>query len=173
MITGYSALLDGIGLGGIDIAYILIGMLVMILVLLILIIVQMVQASKLKKRLNRFLMGNDGMSMEQDIISLIEDNKFLKINADKNKKEMRELRRKFEHSYQKMGLVKYDAFQQMGGQLSFSLCLLDNNNNGFIINSVHSAEGCYSYTKEIKAGKSSLLLGEEEKEALEIAMSQK
>ena len=164
MITGYSALLDGIGLGGIDIAYILIGMLVMILVLLILIIVQMVQASKLKKRLNRFLMGNDGMSMEQDIISLIEDNKFLKIDADKNKKEMRELRRKFEHSYQKMGLVKYDAFQQMGGQLSFSLCLLDNNNNGFIINSVHSAEGCYSYTKEIKAGESSLLLGEEEKE---------
>lgn len=173
MITGYSALLDGIGLGGIDIAYILIGMLVMILVLLILIIVQMVQASKLKKRLNRFLVGNDGMSMEQDIISLIEDNKFLKIDADKNKKEMRELRRKFEHSYQKMGLVKYDAFQQMGGQLSFSLCLLDNNNNGFIINSVHSAEGCYSYTKEIKAGESSLLLGEEEKEALEIAMSQK
>ena len=173
MITGYSALLDGIGLGGIDIAYILIGMLIMILVLLILIIVQMVQASKLKKRLNRFLMGNDGMSMEQDIISLIEDNKFLKIDADKNKKEMRELRRKFEHSYQKMGLVKYDAFQQMGGQLSFSLCLLDNNNNGFIINSVHSAEGCYSYTKEIKAGESSLLLGEEEKEALEIAMSQK
>lgn len=173
MITGYSALLDGIGLGGIDIAYILIGMLAMILVLLILIIVQMVQTSKLKKRLNRFLMGNDGMSMEQDIISLIEDNKFLKIDADKNKKEMRELRRKFEHSYQKMGLVKYDAFQQMGGQLSFSLCLLDDNNNGFIINSVHSAEGCYSYTKEIKAGESSLLLGEEEKEALEIAMSQK
>lgn len=173
MITGYSALLDGIGLGDIDIAYILIGMLVMILVLLILIIVQMVQASKLKKRLNRFLMGNDGMSMEQDIISLIEDNKFLKIDADKNKKEMRELRRKFENSYQKLGLVKYDAFQQMGGQLSFSLCLLDDNNNGFIINSVHSAEGCYSYTKEIKAGESSLLLGEEEKEALEIAMSQK
>ena len=137
MITGYSALLDGIGLGDIDIAYILIGMLVMILVLLILIIVQMVQASKLKKRLNRFLMGNDGMSMEQDIISLIEDNKFLKIDADKNKKEMRELRRKFENSYQKLGLVKYDAFQQMGGQLSFSLCLLDDNNNGFIINSVH------------------------------------
>lgn len=66
----------------------------MILVLLILIIVQMVQASKLKKRLNRFLMGNDGMSMEQDIISLIEDNKFLKIDADKNKKEMRELQQK-------------------------------------------------------------------------------
>ena len=43
-----------------------------------------------------------------------------------------------ESAYQKMGLVKYDAFNQMGGQLSFSLALLDENNNGFIINSVHS-----------------------------------
>ena len=70
-----------------------------------------------------------------------------------------------------MGLVKYDAFQQMGGQLSFSLALLDENDNGFIINSVHSAEGCYSYTKEIKNGVCSLTLGDEEKKALDIAMA--
>jgi hypothetical protein len=67
-------------------------------------------------------------------------------------------------------LVKYDAFNQMGGQLSFSLALLDENNNGFILNSVHSAEGCYSYTKEIVNGESSISLGEEEKQALNNAM---
>ena len=71
-----------------------------------------------------------------------------------------------------MGLVKYDAFRQMGGQLSFCLCLLDDNNNGFIINSVHSTEGCYSYTKEIKAGESILDLGAEEAEALTIALGE-
>ena len=54
--------------------------------------------------------------------------------------------------YDTVGIIKYDAFQQMGGKLSFSLALLDENNNGFIINSVHSTEGCYSYTKEIKNG---------------------
>lgn len=48
-----------------------------------------------------------------------------------------------------------------------------NNNNGFITIPYIVPKGCYSYTKEIKAGESSLLLGEEEKEALEIAMSQK
>ena len=57
----------------------------------------------------------------------------------------------------------------MGGQLSFSLCLLNENNNGFIINSVHSTDGCYSYTKEIKNGESTISLGTEEAEALEIA----
>ncbi len=68
-----------------------------------------------------------------------------------------------------MGLVKYDAFSQMGGQLSFCLALLNEKNNGFIINSVHSAEGCYSYTKEIKNGQSDISLGKEEEEALAIA----
>ena len=51
-----------------------------------------------------------------------------------------------------------------------SIAKLDENNNGFILNSVHSTEGCYSYTKEINAGVSSLTLGKEEEEALRIAM---
>ena len=60
----------------------------------------------------------------------------------------------------------------MGGQLSFSLALLDENNNGFLINSVHSTEGCYSYTKEIKQGECSISLSEEEVKALELAMGE-
>ena len=77
-----------------------------------------------------------------------------------------------ESTFQKMGLVKYDAFNQMGGQLSFCLVLLDENNSGFIINSVHSTEGCYSYTKEIKLGESSIPLGKEEEEAMAMAMGE-
>ena len=77
-----------------------------------------------------------------------------------------------EEACQKLGLVKYDAFNQMGGQLSFSLALLDENNNGFIINSVHSTEGCYSYTKEIKNGECKISLGQEEAEALAIAIGE-
>ena len=57
----------------------------------------------------------------------------------------------------------------MGGQLSYSLALLDENNNGFIINSVHSTEGCYSYSKEIRNGDNSISLSQEEAEALAIA----
>ena len=68
-----------------------------------------------------------------------------------------------------MGLVRYDAFNQMGGQLSYSLALLDENNNGFIINSVHSTEGCYSYSKEIRNGDNNISLSAEESEALAIA----
>lgn len=170
-----STFLNQIGLGGFDLGYLFVGMIVLsvvVLILIILLIVQINKTGKLKKRLDKFVLGKDGVSLEQDIIGLFEDNKFLKNSTEKNKKDIRTLYRKMENTYQKMGLVKYDAFNQMGGQLSFSLALLDENNNGFIMNSVHSTEGCYTYTKEIKNGKSSISLGSEEAEALAIAMGE-
>ena len=170
-----STFLNQIGLGGFDLGYLLIGMAVIILlllILLILLIVQIRKTSKLKKRLDKFLTGKDGTSLEQDIAGLYEDNKFLKANTEKNKKDFRTLYKNMESAYQKMGLVKYDAFNQMGGQLSFCLALLDENNNGFIINSVHSTEGCYVYTKEVKLGESAIPLGKEEEEAMAMAMGE-
>ena len=126
----------------------------------------------MKYRLNKLVKGKDSLSLEDEINELIEDNRYLKENTENNKKDISNLYRKLESAYQKIGLVKYDAFNQMGGQLSFSLALLDENNNGFIINSVHSTEGCYSYTKEIKNGISALSLGKEEEEALAIAIGE-
>ena len=87
------------------------------------------------------MLGKNAKNLETDIVGLYEDNKFIKISLEKNKKDINTLYRKFESSFQKIGLTKYDAFSQMGGQLSFCLALLDENNNGFILNSVHSAEG--------------------------------
>ena len=173
--TNNSSFLNEIGLGYFDLGYLLAvvaALAVLILILLILLIVQMVKVRKLRKRLDKFVLGKDGESLEEDIASLYEDNKLLKTNDEKNKKDIRTLYKKLESAYQKSGLIKYDAFSQMGGQLSFSLALLDENNNGFIINSVHSVEGCYSYTKEIKNGECSLELGKEEAEALAIAMGE-
>ena len=76
-------------------------------------------------------------------------------------------------TFQKVGLVKYDAFQEMGGKLSFSLCLLNEKEDGFLINAMHSREGCYTYIKEIIAGNCVIILSEEEKEALDMAKAYK
>lgn len=165
-----SDFLTMIGLGGVDIGYILVGIAAVLLILLILLIVLLVKYSKIKKRYDKFMKGKNASSLEDDMHSVFEDMKLLKSNADRNKKDIRILYKNMEKTFQKLGIVKYDAFQQMGGQLSFSLALLDENNDGFIINSVHSSEGCYSYTKEIKGGTSSISLGAEEEKALNIAM---
>lgn len=159
-----------IGLEGLDIGYILIGIIAVLLILFILLIVLLVKYSKIKKRYDKFMRGKNAVSLEDDIRGVFDDMKLLKATAEKNKKDIRILYKNMERTFQKMGLVKYDAFNQMGGQLSFSLALLDENNDGFILNSVHSSEGCYSYTKEIKGGTSPISLGAEEEKALHIAM---
>ena len=75
-----------------------------------------------------------------------------------------------ENCIQKCGLVKYDAFNEMGGKLSFALAFLDSNNNGWIMNAMHSREGCFTYAKEIVKGESYVELAEEEAEALDRAI---
>lgn len=154
---------------GFDSDYIIIGLAAVCIILLVMMIVNMVQTSKLKKKYETFMKGKNAKSLEETLIkrldqidSLIEANK---ANEDNIKKIFSNMR----FTFQKIGLVKYDAFNEMGGKLSFSLALLSESNSGFVLNAVHSREGCYTYIKEIIDGNSVLTLAEEEKEALEIA----
>ncbi len=159
-----------LGLGNIDIGIMLIVLAAIILLLIILNIVNICSIRKLKKKYEIFMQGKNVKSLENEIIGLFEDNKFIKNSIEKNKKDIQTLYKKFESSFQKIGIIKYDAFREIGGKLSFSLALLDENNNGFILNSVHSTDACYSYTKEITNGHCNISLGKEEEEALNMAM---
>lgn len=164
-----SNFLTMIGLGGVDIGYLLAGIAGLLLILLVLLLVLLIKYTKIKKRYDKFMSGKDAASLEDDMRAVFEDMKLLKSNVEKDKKDIRTLYKNMEKTFQKLGIVKYDAFNEMGGKLSFSLALLNENDDGFIINSVHSSEGCYSYTKEIKGGASKISLGAEEQRALDIA----
>lgn len=166
-----SNLLNMIGLGSVDVGILLLGLLVINVILLILIIMAFVQISRFTKKYKKFMQGKNGGSLETDIMKLYEDNTFIKASVEKNKKDIAELFEKHQTAFQKMGLVKYDAFKEMGGKLSFAIALLNEKNDGFIINSVHSSEGCYSYTKRVKDGDSQIALSNEEKVAVERAIS--
>ena len=159
-----------IGVENIDIGILIVALVVIILFLIILNIVNIRSISKLRKKYDKFMLGKNAESLENEITDLFEDNKFIKNSIEKNKKDIHALYRKFESSLQKVGIIKYDAFDQIGGKLSFCMALLDENNNGFILNSVYGAEGCYTYTKEIKNGNCETSLGQEEEKALSIAM---
>ena len=165
-----SPLFEMIGLGNLDIAYLFIALFVMMIVMIILLSIQISKFNKLKKKYNKFMKGSSGKNLEKDIFALFDENKEIAAENKKNSEDIKEIQRRMNYCYQKMGLVKYDAFQQMGGKLSFCLVLLNDKNNGFLLNSVHSSEGCYSYTKEIIKGESELSLGAEEQKALDMAM---
>lgn len=155
---------------GIDSDYVIIGLIVVVLILLILTIVNIVQMNKLKKGYKVFMSGKGAKNLEDTLIKRLNQVDALIASNDENKKNIKELFSNMQITYQKMGLIKYDAFNEMGGKLSFSLAMLDKRNNGFIINAMHTREGCYTYIKEIVDGNSIIVLSEEEQKALDRAM---
>ena len=155
---------------GFDSDYIIIGLAVLVLILIILMIVNVVQMRKLKKKYKIFMSGKNAKNLEETLIRRLDQVDDLIIANSANEKNIRTLYKNLQKTYQKMGLVKYDAFHEMGGKLSFSLAILDEKNNGYIINAMHSREGCYTYIKEISDGHSVIVLAEEEQEALNQAM---
>lgn len=150
--------------------YIILGMAAFIILLFILYIVNIVQSKKLKKRYEKFMQGKDGASLEDNLVRRVNEIEELISCNNENKKNIELIFQNLNQTFQKVGMVKYDAFHEMGGKLSFSLAMLNKVNDGFIINAMHSREGCYTYIKEIIKGNSIIVLSDEEREALNIAM---
>lgn len=160
-------------LTGIRLDLFVIALAALVVVLIIILIVNSVKMSKLKKNYKIFMEGKDAKSLEDTLIRRLDQIDDLMESDKENKEAIQVVLDHLDATYQKVGLVKYDAFNEMGGKLSFSLALLNRKNDGFIINAMHSREGCYTYIKEIINGNSVILLSEEEKEALAEAVNYK
>lgn len=156
---------------GISTDYVVIGLAAVCVILLILLIVNIVRVSSLKKKYEIFMKGKTAKSLEDTLIYRLEQlDDLIKANAA-NERNISTIFDTLKICFQKFGLVKYDALDEMGGKLSCALCMLNDKNDGFIINIVHSREGCYNYMKEIIDGNSIIGLSDEEAEALEKALS--
>ena len=154
---------------GIDIGYVILGMAGIMLIMLILLIATMVKNSGLRKKYNMFMDGEDGKNLEKAILDKFAAIDTLEGNVNEIYGNIKAINNQLITAYQKIGLVKYDAFREIGGKLSFVLVLLTADNNGFILNSMHSKEGCYTYAKEVVNGEVFIVLSEEERQALEEA----
>lgn len=165
-----SKILNSIGLGNVDPVIYIVVLLVICIGLLVYIILTNGKISKLEKRYDRFMSGKDMESMEEIITKRFDEIDRMLEDTSKNTKDIETIFENMKLSVQKTGVIKYDAFNEMGGKLSFALVMLDDNNSGFVINSMHSREGCYTYIKEIINGESYIPLGAEEKKALNQAM---
>ena len=155
---------------GIDPAFIFLFLLVLIVVLFFLIITVNMKYERLKSSYSSFMRGKDGKNLEESILT-----KFAEIDAvvkitKQNRQDVKELMRTVDRNFQRVGIVKYDAFNEMGGKLSFAIAMLDGNNSGWVLNAMHSREGCYTYVKEIVKGESYVELSEEEAVALDKAI---
>ena len=158
---------------GFDSDYIIIGLSALVVIMFIIQIINMVQIGKLKKKYNVFMKGKDAKSLEDTLIKRLNQvDKLIEANAA-NEQNIKKIFNNMKSTFQKFGLVKYNAFHELGVKLSFSLALLNETDDGFVMNAVHSREGCYIYIKEIVGGNSIIVLADEEQEALNMAKDAK
>ena len=155
---------------GIDPAFIFLFMLILIVVLFVLYVNVSLKYDRLKNSYASFMRGKDGKNLEESILTKFSELDGIAKIIKQNRADVKEMYRRTEHCIQKCGIVKYDAFNEMGGKRSFALALLDSDNTGWIMNAMHSREGCYTYVKEILKGESYVELSEEEAEALDRAI---
>ena len=166
-----SNFLSKIGLGNLDLGIVVLVLLIMVIVLAVMVFMISKNNKRITRKYERFMQGERAMSLEDQIQNLIATVDQLCYESDVHAEDINNLYKKHEFAFQKMGLIKYDAYSQMGGKLSFALTILDENNNGFLMNSVHSSTGCYSYTKRIKQGLCDIDLSPEEKASLDKAIN--
>ena len=155
-------------LGMNNVIYILFGI---IIVLLLAFIVLLGKVIGLNRRYKKFMLKlGEGKDLQEDLENyMYRVERVEKQNAD-ILNQINGLDKDLETCIQKVGILRYSAFQDTGSDLSFTLALLDEHDNGVVFNGIYSREMSNIYAKPIENGKSNYTLSEEEKEAIERAI---
>lgn len=150
----------------------LVSLIIVVFILILLYISNTIKLSKLRKSYKEFMKrlghGNNIDEMLRSYISAVD-----KVQEDniEIRKYCETLDKDMEKCLQKVGIVRYNAFQDTGSDLSFTLALLDEDNTGVVLNGIYSREMSNIYAKPVKNGKSEHTLSEEEKEAINKAIN--
>ena len=148
---------------------------IVLLLLVIILLIQSVSSSMRLKRLERkykmFMKGSDAQSLEKTFVRKFSQIDHLYEAKEDHEHSINYIKKNFNVIYSKYGVEKYDAFDDVGGKLSFALAMLDKENNGLILNAVHSKDNCFLYLKEIVKEESYVMLSQEEVEALRKAVN--
>ncbi len=155
---------------GIDPIYIIAVLAAITIVTLVLCIVVNVRCIKMWHRYDRFMRGKDAETLEEVINQLVQEFGTLKDDQKSLDEQMVEIKGSLKGNIKKFAVRKYNAFKDVGGKLSFSVVLLDEEDNGFILTCMHANGPSYTYIKEIIAGESYVGLSTEEDEALKEAV---
>ena len=150
----------------------LLGWVIITIILLLLVITMMAKLSSLNKKYKKFLekLGN-GNNIEEDLETyMYRVEKVEKQNAEITN-YVKTLDEDLTRCIQKVGIVRYNAFKDTGSDLSFTLALLDEHNDGVVLNGIYSREMSNIYAKPVKNGESTYTMSEEEKMAVQKAIS--
>lgn len=163
-----SAIFENIG---IDPGIIIIILLIIVIILIGSMISYSLRLSRLERKYKMFMKGSDAQSLEKTFMRKFAQIDRLYEAKENHEQTIKSIVKNFRVIFSKYGVEKYDAFDDVGGKLSFALALLDKENTGLILNAVYSRDNCFLYLKEIVKGESYVMLSQEEVEALRKAVN--
>lgn len=154
---------------GIDPGIIIILLMISTIGLIIVAMHQNARINQMNVKYRHFMKGEDGKSLEKGFIRRFSQVEDLLNSQHELADDMKTIDSRVGRTLYKYGIVKYDAFDDVGGKLSFALAMLDGDNTGFVLNAIHSKDNCFLYIKEVVSGESYIMLSNEEMKALQAA----
>ena len=144
----------------------------LILILLILVVYTMVRLSTMRARYQEMMRGSETEDIEGMLIQHIDEEEQVAATNARILEENELIRQFIRKSLVRTAMVRFRAFEDMGGDLSYAVAMLDANNDGVIFSSIFARADSRSYIKPIKNGSSEYPLTDEEKGVLKEAMAQ-
>jgi hypothetical protein len=162
--------MNNVIVGSLDVYGLIIVIMFLILIYLVILnIKNKVMLNRLNKRYNAFMKGSSGNDLDAVIKTCFSNIDYLKNNRIELKNEIDEIKLDVSTCVKKVGLVRFNAFSDVGSDLSFAIALLDDHSNGIVISSIFSRETSTTYGKPIVGGISKYTLSGEEIDAINIA----
>ncbi|PAB58445.1 DUF4446 family protein [Anaeromicrobium sediminis] len=149
----------------------ILGLILLNIIMLVFILVQRKGINTLNKRYNKLSDGLDNKSLEEIVSKYYDHIKFLLEENNKKEERLEELSKIIKTCVQNIGIVQYNAYDDVGGNLSFSMALLDGNYNGIIFTSLYGRQNTVTFGKQIKNKEPQTNLSDEEKKALKMAIN--
>lgn len=151
----------------------LLGIIVVQLVIFTLVVVNWVKFRQIRRQQKRLLRGMTRDSLEQLIDKYMANLQTTERHLDEAAVQLDELKRKLAAMKGYVGMVRYNALAEQGSDLSYSLAILDEEQNGVVISSLYGRHQSYSYAKPLSKGTSEYSLSNEEKEAIALAVGKR
>ena len=151
--------------------YIIIGLSVIVILLFIIVLVQGKAINNIESRYKKMMRGTSTQNLEELIINNLDS---INESEEKSKeclKEIEDLKKKTKSCVQKIAITRYKAFEDIGSDLSFSIAMLDENNDGLILTGIFGRNESTTYAKPVDKGISRYDLSEEELDVLNEAIN--
>lgn len=149
-----------------NLQYVIIALTALIFIALIVFININMKLARLNRRYQKMMEGTTGTNLESILFQHIDTVKDATAKVAALEQESRRLDGRLKHCVQKLGVIRFNAFEDTGSDLSFAVALLDSNDDGVVFSSIYSRSESRVYAKPVSAGQSSYFLTDEEKKAL-------